>query len=530
MRDRPPSSTSHHVPFGNTAEALHAVRLLLEATPGPDPAGSLPERVLGEARQFFRMSQACLLRIAGRPRQVQVSAIVPPAGSHRRRVSLDDLGPVADLSGSQAAHVVSEGAAAELCAALGLDPAATLLLLPIETTQLTQTVAVLASRRPRELGDEQLDVAEAFAAAAGAVLSRGRRAAANATQSSRQVELSRAARSLNASLDLNRVLVRICEESARILAADTAVVYMGDRDQGLRLEAGTGVGPDAIGIRLAAGEGLAGRVAEAGEAMLTNDYGSLAGTPAVYSEVRRAMAVPLRWDDALHGVLSLGWKQGRRLRSEHLELLTAFGEIAASACRNANTHERLVTAARTDALTGCLNQAALHDTLRRELDRCDRSGQTLSLAIVDMDDFKQVNERHGHLAGDEVLRRVGRALRRAVRPYDVVGRYGGDEFAILAIDTGEADAREIAARAIERVASDLADIEASTGATAGVAERQPGDSPTDLIERADRALLYGKHEGVRGTALCASSVPQRFSPSGSARSAPDAQVALSESR
>jgi diguanylate cyclase (GGDEF)-like protein len=243
--------------------------------------------------------------------------------------------------------------------------------------------------------------------------------------------------------------------------------------------------------------------------MLTNHYQALTGTPAVFADVRSAMAVPMHWDGELHGVLSLGWTRFSLLRPEDLNLLTAFAEIAAAACRNASTHEGLLTVARTDALTGCLNRAALHDALRTELDRCTRTGQKLSLALVDLDDFKQVNEGHGHLVGDEVLRRVGRALRGAVRPYDIVGRYGGDEFALLAVDADESEAREMASRAIGQVAVSLEDLDAATGrgaATAGVAQWRPGESATDLIDRADRALLHGKHRGRRGGAVRASEI------------------------
>jgi diguanylate cyclase (GGDEF)-like protein len=152
----------------------------------------------------------------------------------------------------------------------------------------------------------------------------------------------------------------------------------------------------------------------------------------------------------------------------------------------------------------------MHDALHREFERCRRKGHALSLVIVDLDEFKQVNELHGHLAGDEVLRRVGESLRESVRAYDLVARYGGDEFAVIAMDAGETTAMEVARRALDSIGAALGPLGSAgeaTGATAGVAEWREGDSPSDLIGRADRALLRGKHEGRRGSAVGASSFP-----------------------
>jgi diguanylate cyclase (GGDEF)-like protein len=306
-----------------------------------------------------------------------------------------------------------------------------------------------------------------------------------------------AARGLHQTLDPSRLLVRVCEEAKVLLDAERADVYLRGAAGALRLEATWGRPGVAIGGGVEPGEGAVGAAAERGEPV--RDSGLL--------------AVPLGWDDELRGVLAVELPAGRSPTDSDVELVESFADLAGAACRNAAEHARLALAARTDGLTGCLNHAAMQEALRRELERSRRTGSGLSLAIVDLDDFKQVNERHGHQAGDEVLKHVGAALRDSVRAYDIVARYGGDEFVLIALDAGEEVAADVVARGLEEIRGRLAMLGfggEATLATAGVAGWRPGDSPTMLIARADEALLYGKHEGPRGTAVLASSVPEGF--------------------
>ena len=294
--------------------------------------------------------------------------------------------------------------------------------------------------------------------------------------------LLRAARSLQ-TLDPSRLLVRVCEEGVRVAGGERADVYLCGPE--LRREATYGRPARAIGA--AAGD-VAAAVAER-------------GVPVTLGQ---AAAVPLRWDEEMRGVLVVELGQGRDAGAADIRVLGELADLASVAFRNATTHAELALAARTDGLTGCLNHAAMQDTLRREVERASRTGRRLSLAIVDLDDFKQVNEEHGHQMGDEVLRAVGGALRDNVRTYDTVARYGGDEFAVIAIDADEDAAAEVMTRALGGIGEALDALGVASTATAGVAEWAAGESPTMLFTRADNSLLEGKHARGKGGVVRAS--------------------------
>ena len=162
----------------------------------------------------------------------------------------------------------------------------------------------------------------------------------------------------------------------------------------------------------------------------------------------------------------------------------------------------LAALADTDGLTGCLNHRAFHEQLAVEIDRAVRAHQPLSLIVIDIDNFKSVNDTYGHPAGDMALVAVARALRRELRSVDVIGRVGGDEFAILATDTPLAGAATHArriSRTLERECSP------SVGLSIGMAEldlTEPGAA--QLLAEADRALYHVKGTGRRGIAATSS--------------------------
>ena len=154
--------------------------------------------------------------------------------------------------------------------------------------------------------------------------------------------------------------------------------------------------------------------------------------------------------------------------------------------------------AQTDSLTGVANRAHLFDVLTQALDGNTAGATPLCLAVADLDQFKQVNDRYGHLTGDAVLRDVVARLRAGFRDFDLVGRYGGEEFAIVLAHTSLSQALEIC----ERVRRRVADSPVSAGAlripitvSFGIAQARAGDGTEAIFERADRALYAAKVAG-----------------------------------
>ena len=177
-------------------------------------------------------------------------------------------------------------------------------------------------------------------------------------------------------------------------------------------------------------------------------------------------------------------------------LLGMTGTVTATAAVVATLAGRLRAQAATDPLTGLPNRRGWELALERELARARRRASPLCVAVLDLDRFKALNDEHGHLAGDRVLKEVAATWLGLVRESDVLARYGGDEFAVILPDCRPDKAQEIVGRLCDAQAGGLS-------CSAGMAFFEDGDMTDDLIDRADRALYRAKAGGGSQTELSA---------------------------
>ncbi len=179
-------------------------------------------------------------------------------------------------------------------------------------------------------------------------------------------------------------------------------------------------------------------------------------------------------------------------------LLVLAVAIVLMSRRLQTSHEALWALARSDELTGVGNYRSLHERLAEEIARHRRHSREFAVILLDLDGFKSINERHGHLVGDRLLAEIGRALRDEVRREDSVFRQGGDEFAVIVPETHAEEAEEVAARLCHRVRHRGlgSDEELPVSAAAGIAMYPADGADAEmLLRRADLDLFAAKREG-----------------------------------
>jgi diguanylate cyclase (GGDEF)-like protein len=291
---------------------------------------------------------------------------------------------------------------------------------------------------------------------------------------------------LAALLDPDELLDHTLGEVAALPGVDAALALL-DEDGGRRTVA-LGITPEeAARIALQSPASTNVRAIEVVYRYRLDDAAEVSARP------RAGIVVPLRaGDQTLGSLAALSRSSSARFFDGAIDALESIGRRAGPALVTARRFAEARQHAELDLLTGLYNRRAFHDALQREVARARRYERQLALVVIDLDDFKHVNDTLGHRSGDIVLMEVGRRILKLVRATDIACRFGGDEFAVILPESSRADAELLGQRIVTAVAGRPIEKVGTIGASAGAAELGADDRGADLFDRADVALTRAK--------------------------------------
>jgi diguanylate cyclase (GGDEF)-like protein len=308
------------------------------------------------------------------------------------------------------------------------------------------------------------------------------------------------AQDLGNSLSLEETFSVLSQHVKQLCPHDTLAVYIRREDR-LEVEFTTGLDCEQLGAAVVAwGEGICGRAAATATALLNEnpmeelDRSGLGKS----TSLRSALAIPLEGFTGVGGVLCLYAREKNAFTEDHLRILSAAATKVAVAVENALKYRLAERSAVTDMLTELPNARSLFLHLDSELSRAKRTEQGIAVLVCDLDGFKQINDRYGHLEGNRVLRAVARALRLQCREYDTVARLGGDEF-VLVLPGQEPES--VSAK-VEQLTNAVAEAGYETvraaylGISVGVAYYPAdGEDAEALLAAADQRMYREKQRG-----------------------------------
>jgi diguanylate cyclase (GGDEF)-like protein len=305
---------------------------------------------------------------------------------------------------------------------------------------------------------------------------------------------------VSSSLELDRILNNVLQLLKDSFGYTYASIYLFDGDV-LHMGAQLGYPEDRLIPEISISEGVIGRAARIQETQFIRDVSLDSDFLRASYDVRSEIAVPLLKEDNVLGVLNV--ESGHDLLTENdVNMLNALAGSVAIAIDNARLHAEVKRMAMTDAISGLANRRAFDEILEAELTRASRYHHTLSLIILDLDSFKEYNDKWGHPAGDVRLREVANLLRLNVRDPDVAARYGGEEFAIILPDTSKAGAIKLAERLRYSAEESAPHLNGESNPVPGYTislgvATYPEDATSieDLLLMADNAELMAKRLG-----------------------------------
>lgn len=305
---------------------------------------------------------------------------------------------------------------------------------------------------------------------------------------------------------LTDVFEHIVKTAVTLVRAEAATIRVFDFEQGkLEIVKGYGLSQGFLSqppIRV--GEGITGRVVLTGEPFIAEDVRTTDHCAnkefAKLEGIRSVMSIPMRTQDRCVGCITVYRKEKESFSPNDLLILNIFGMQAAEAIEKTNLLNELKQQATYDHLTKIYNRHTLMTAIEKNMSISLRHEVQSSIIFIDIDNFKQFNDTHGHLLGDKLLRDIGQIMKKNIRQGDSVGRFGGEEFVVLAPHTGKKQAVTLARKLLDAVSNHIFigkdNAKVTVTFSAGVATfSEDGNTSDSVLKKADEAMYQSKASG-----------------------------------
>ncbi len=345
---------------------------------------------------------------------------------------------------------------------------------------------------------EMIDLLTLFSTQASMALQNARLYSLEQRRALQLEAINAIAQQTTAVLELKELLSKVCLLIQHAFQISHVSVLLKDEDEVvLRAHYGELTSQIQEGGRLSATHGLWGRALKQGCTVIENDTQRIPDYVGFYLETRSRMCIPLVAFGQTLGVLVLDSSNAGAFNPQDVQPLESVADICATAIQNAHYVERVKQLAYLDGLTGIFNRRYFEMRIAEEMERARRFGTGMAVIIVDIDQFKSLNDEFGHLLGDEVLRQVSSLFHQQLRKIDVVCRYGGEEFAILLSQTDPQHALGVAEKLRKLVGEwQFPGVPRPVTISGGVASFPDHGSTRDqLVKAADAGLYAAKQTG-----------------------------------
>src|SRR5437899_3070129 len=345
---------------------------------------------------------------------------------------------------------------------------------------------------------ETIDLLTLFSTQASMALQNARLYSLERRRAQQLEAINAIAKQTTAVLDVKELLIKVCSLIQQAFQVSHVSVLLREEDDlVLRAHHGSLKPRTVEGGRLSAATGLWGQALSAGKTVIEDDVRTVPEYVGLYTESGSRMCIPLVSFGQTLGALLLDNVEPKAFRRGDVQSLESVADICATAIQNANYVERVRQLAYVDGLTGIFNRRFFELRISEEIERARRFDTGMAVIMVDIDNFKRLNDEFGHLLGDEVLRQVSSIFHQQLRKIDVVCRYGGEEFAMLLSQTNSQHALSVAEKLRRLVETwQFPGVPRRVTISAGAASYpEDGTTRDELVKAADAGLYAAKQAG-----------------------------------